>query len=485
MHAQPGKTYSQGRDVKRYPLILGIILTLALFLSGCNLPVAIPADVPVGTPSGGAAPIASSTPASSATPISGMQIRFVNLTDGGTVAGTFDENGKPLVRVQVEVSGLVPLFVNLTVNGLPAVDEGGHTLEAANASGASPFTGEIPWSPANGGGEYTLVAGALDSNKQYFEATVHVTVTGIPVFTPTPPPPDMAGAQQQISELIRQEFGVSIPKPSVYRFDAPRQPNISRWIGSAYYNGTRYYIDLYDDTHYAWSNAEYSDLAHRVSVDKWVLCRPSGSFRVLTVFVDYGNTGAKRDEVLSKVPPVVSWLNGLYSGFASSQGLSAPLMRVEADAAYVSPPPTPGEFITADQLRSLTGMDASAYDFIMQIDLDANATLAQRYYSDILTPGGGVALNGCATGNKSGIINIWSSVTAATNVEGGLVMDFNHELSHLFGMTDNWPFIQGAAGPDGMMVDDWIPYDLFGWTDTDGDGIPEIIDPTPYGTTGP
>jgi hypothetical protein len=22
---------------------------------------------------------------------------------------------------------------------------------------------------------------------------------------------------------------------------------------------------------------------------------------------------------------------------------------------------------------------------------------------------------------------------------------------------------------------------LYGWTDTDGDGIPEIIDPTPYG----
>ena len=33
--------------------------------------------------------------------------------------------------------------------------------------------------------------------------------------------------------------------------------------------------------------------------------------------------------------------------------------------------------------------------------------------------------------------------------------------------------------------DDWIPYDLFGWSDTDGDGVPEIIDPTPYGTSGP
>jgi hypothetical protein len=121
----------------------------------------------------------------------------------------------------------------------------------------------------------------------------------------------------------------------------------------------------------------------------------------------------------------------------------------------------------------------------MQIDLDANATLANRYFSDILEPGGGVALQGCGTGGKFGVINIWSSVTDSRDVEGGLVMDFDHEFSHLFGMLDNWPYIQGAAGPDGMIIDDWIPYPLFGWSDADGDGLPEIIDPTPYGTSGP
>ncbi len=457
---------------RRTPFALTIVLALALILTGCHLPAVSPANVPTSAPSGGS------------TSTTGMQVRFVNLTDGGAVAGTFDENGKPLVMVQVEVTGLAPLGMTLNANGFPAIDAGGQDLVAENASGALPFTGEIPWSPMNGGGEYTLVASAMDNDKQFVQATVHVTVTGIPVFTPTPPPPDMAGAQRRISELIQQQFGVTIPKPSVYRFDAPQHPNNSRWIGSAYFKGTRYYIDLYDDTHYAWSNADYSDPAHRLSGDKWVLYRPSGTFRVLTVFVDYGNTGANRDDVLAKVPVVVSWLNGLYTNFALSQGLSAPLMRVEADAAYVSPPPAPGEFLTADQIRTLTGKDPSAYDFLMQIDLDTNATLAARYFFDYLEPGGGVALQGCGIGNKFGIINIWSSIPDAREVEGGLGMDFNHELSHLFGMLDNWPFIQ-AAGPDGMTMDDWIPYVMFGWTDTDGDGIPEIIDPTPYGTTNP
>jgi hypothetical protein len=334
-------------------------------------------------------------------------------------------------------------------------------------------------------GEYTLVASAMDNEKRVVQATVHVTVTGIPAFTPTPPPPDLAGAQQRISTLIQQEFGVSIPKPSVYRFDASLQPNISRWIGSAYYMGKRYYIDLYDDTHYAWSNAEYSDPIHRVPGDSFVLCRPAGTFRVLTIFVDYGNTGTDSNEALAKVPVVVDWLNGLYKSFALSQGQSAPIMTVEADAAFVSPPPNPGEFLTADQVRSLTGRDPSTYDFLMQIDLDANGTLANRYFSNLLEQGGGVALQGCGTGNKFGIINIWSSVTDARNLEGGLVMDFNHELSHLFGMMDNWPFIQNAIGPEELAIDDWIPYSMFGWADSDGDGIPEIGDPTPYGTTSP
>lgn len=64
-------------------------------------------------------------------------------------------------------------------------------------------------------------------------------------------------------------------------------------------------------------------------------------------------------------------------------------------------------------------------------------------------------------------------------------MDFNHELSHMFGMMDDWPPQRGAAGPAGSVADDWIPYVMFGWTDTDGDGIREILDPTPYGTAGP
>jgi hypothetical protein len=66
------------------------------------------------------------------------------------------------------------------------------------------------------------------------------------------------------------------------------------------------------------------------------------------------------------------------------------------------------------------------------------------------------------------------------------VMDFNHELSHVFGLVDDWPIPPDMIpGPFGQPINDWVPYPMFGWTDADGDGIIEMLDPTPYGSSGP
>jgi hypothetical protein len=413
-----------------------------------------------------------------------MQLRFVGLTDGGTAAVTLDATGRPQILVRIEVTGAAPWLVGLTANGLPAVDQGGHRLEALNTAGVVPFTGEIAWSPATGGGSYVLTASALDSDKNTAEVTIHVTVTGVAPSTPMPPPLTQAQARSRVTQLILDGYGVSIPSPSLQRFDFPTNPTRSRWIGSAYYKGTRYYVQVFDDGHVEWSNGPYSDPAHRSATDAYAYCRPAGTYRVLVVFVDYGNTGTVKADALAKVPVVAAWLNGLYSNFATSQGFASPPMKIEADAAYVDSPPASGELLTGQQIRTLTAKDPASYDFVMEIDLDANGSFAAKNAKGVMEPGGGFALEACATG-KFGAINIWSSVPAAADLQGGLVMDFNHELSHMFGMMDDWPFQSGVAGPAGSTIDDWIPYTMFGWTDTDGDHLPEILDPTPYGTTGP
>ena len=479
-----------------------LVVVLVLVLSGCNLPrpVAMTPTLPptqtVGqgevSEEGAEVWMTPNLPATQPVALfgdGGMQVRFVNLTDGGTVAGTLDEHGKPLVVVQVEVTGNAPLVVNLTANGLYVLDVTDRFSELTNPSGLTPFRGDIQWSPLNGGGEYTLVASAMDNNKQIVEATVHVTVTSVPVFTPTPPPLSQADAVHRISDLIQQQYGVNIPAPSMQRFDFPKMPNRSRWISSAFYKGKFYYIQLFDDTHYELSPGEYADPANRSAQVYIVLCKPAGLYKVLVLFVDYGNVpGINRDDALAQVPVMINWVNELYIKYAASQGMSSPPMRIEGDAAYVSIPPSPGNLLSVDEVRSLTGFDPTAYDFVIEIDIDVNISAAKAHWPGIFSePGGGLALQGCGSYEDAQTrVNIWSSLADPTAIQGALSMDLTHEMSHLFGLSDNWPFKpQGLVLPDGSPGDDWIPYVMFGWTDTDSDGIPEIIDPTPYGTTGP
>jgi hypothetical protein len=466
---------------RRRPAIgSGLVPLLTVILLGCG------SAAPSTTPGGTGAAAATETAASSATAsesfaTGGMQVRFMNLTDGGTAAATLDSKGRPMVAVKIEVNGGIPFSVTLTANGLPAVDETGHLVTAENAAGVTPFSAEIAWSPLHGGGEYTLVATAMDANKNIATATVHVTVTGVP-HTTLPPALTPDQARVRVTDLIANEYKVTIPKPSLQRFDFPENPTRSRWIGAAYYQGTRYYVSIFDDGHVEWATGPYSDPAHRRS-DVY-MCRPAGAFKVLVVFVDYGNTGTVKADTLAQVPVVVTWLNGLYKGFATSQGFSSPLMSVQADAAWVASPPAVNQLLTAAQIKTLTGKDTTAYDFTMQIDLDVKGGWGVHENPGFMEPGGGFALNGCGADSKMGVTNVWSSLSDPSNLQGALVMDFNHELSHLFGMLDDYPWKQGVR-PDGSGFQDWIPYVLFGWTDTDGDGIPEIVDPTPYGTSGP
>jgi hypothetical protein len=477
-------------------LTLKVLLACTLLLAGCNLPRVAPTSaplspgtLPVNPPS--ASPSEEPTNPSSA---GGMQVRFVNVTEGGSIPAVMaqsqtDSLQRPLVILQVEVTGGATLDITLTANGAPALDESNRTSVATNLSGAAPFTGEIRWSPMNGGGEYTLVAIAMDANKQVAQATIHVTVTGVTAFTSTPPPLDQAAAFRRISNIIQQTYGVTIPKAPIQRFDFPNLPGRSRWIGAAYYTGERYYVELYDDSHYELSPGEYADPAHRSSRLYYVYCKPAGLYRVLILFVDYGNvSGVDQKAALAQVPLMADWLNQQYTNFAISQGFASAPMQVEVAGAFVAAPPSPGNLLRVDEIRSLTGFDANAYDLVIQIDFDANNTYANTHWPGLFPDvGGGIALQGCGSfEDPQTRVNIWSGLDDPANVQGALFMDLSHEMSHLFGMLDSWPFTPaGLTRPDGTPGDDWIPYVMFGWTDTDGDGIPEIIDSTPYGTSGP
>ena len=450
-----------------------IVTMLVFFLTACNLPSSpvAPSEAPaaVGPTASGAAP------QTDANPSGGMQVRFVNVIDGGSINALFDEAGKPFIIIQFQVTGVVPLIVTLSANDILVPGE------ARNSSGSLPFAGEIKWYPMNGGGTYTLVVTALSDQKETAQTSVHITVGGAPAFTATPPPPDHAGAQKRFVELYKQLYNIDVPAPSLHRFDSAQHPDLSRWISAVYYKDDLHYIDLYDDGHYLESSLPYADPNHMSPSNAYTLCRPSGDYKVLVAFVDYGNVTINKDDAIAQVPIMANWMNQFYDNYAHSQGFKSAPMHISAQGVYL-PVPTRGEVLTKAQVRTATGVEPAQFNFLIEIDIDANRTIGKTMGKG-LENGGGVALQGCGVPHY-GEINIWSELSAATDVEGVLIMDFNHELSHLFGMMDSWPFIS-ATLPDGLAIDDWIPYDLFGWSDADGDGVPEIIEPTPYGTRGP
>lgn len=415
------------------------------------------------------------TPAPVTNTAGDMQIRFVNLADGGSVAATLAADGKTVVPIQVEVTGSVPFAVTFSANGIDI------PAQLDNPQASLPFSGQIAWSPQAGGGEYSLVATAISTEKQIATASVRVTVSGIATYTQLPPALDRASAQARFAQIYKELYNINVPLPSVYRFDSASRPDIARWISAVYYRGMLHYLDLYDDGHYEFSGGDYASPSTKSGETYFVVCRPSGNFRILVAFVDYGNLTVNRDEALAMVPQVADEMNQLYDNFARSQGQASGLMHLQAQGVYL-PVPARGKLVTAEQIRSATGVDPAQFDIVMQIDLDADNTVGKANWKGVLDQGGGIALQGCGA-YYDGSVNIWS-IFSGDDLRGVLLMDFNHEFSHLLGMFDTWPR-KSITLSDSTMIDDWITYDMFGWSDADGDGVPEIIDQTPYGTTGP
>ncbi len=55
---------------------------------------------------------------------------------------------------------------------------------------------------------------------------------------------------------------------------------------------------------------------------------------------------------------------------------------------------------------------------------------------------------------------------------------YHHEVAHLWG----WPGSHDSASCSGVFGFNLrVPPMLLGWEDVDGDGVPEILDPAPYG----
>jgi hypothetical protein len=458
------------------PLLLILIISCTLPASGVTAPASIHA--PTG-------PVQILSPQNGATlPGSPMQVAF-------------SASGGPFIEADLVIDG--------NVVGTLAQD-------GTSAS----VSGTLTWT-APTGGPHTLMVQEVTNNKEVLSGSIQITVQGVSAGSPgaTPPalqPPAQAGgapgsaflqdpgyaaARQRIRQILQDKYQLDMAAPPIgrkYRTGVTTDP----WVTAIYYQNWIIEIALYPDGReaahaYPLNSSAPAGPNYLGPGDKPIAtCRPSGTIRMLIVFVDYGNLGVTQSEAFDTLNRVGSRLNTVYSEVSRAGGVSTPILQLQITGAFMSPPPDmPELLLTPDIIRAHTSFDPAQFDLLVQVDLDS----AETYRHRILIPAGqdtyGFANGGC--GALSNTVNIWMSlatkeqadgVDSETRLQSTLAHEFLHNAGYPIGLTGlhEWPCGDGSV-QDGSdeCADMNLPTLMLGWVDIDGDGVVEILDRTPYG----
>jgi hypothetical protein len=447
-----------------------------LFLAACNLPtsqsVIPPTDIPTDTPGPTATPAPSPSPTQT---YSGLTATFTSLADGSSLAGQLDSKGVPVIPVDVDLTGSLlpgttwPESLVLWIDGL------GDSRPFPLTKNVLPQHVEFrTWlSP----GKHVLVVHAYNPNHgpdtprgYQISPTITIDVTGNPV------PP----VTQRIIQLYQDKFNLKLSDPAISRLDGTTPAN-SEWISTAYIGDTLYRIYLHDD------GKVVTDTVGLGAASGASLCRPSGHYSMLVLFVDYGNTGVNQDMAFTSMKYAQEKQNALNADYSTSLGLTTPILQVETTSAFVPSPPHPGSLLTAADIQA-AGYDRSKFDVVAEVDLDTNNTVGTKApYKGLL----GYTSGGCGKAPASPV-DIW--VVHEKNFDLGWDLSYtllDHEFFHALGWGHTLPCRQNIfddyMGDSGTttfdMCDFSHPPAQFGWEDLNGNGIPEILDPNPYGLT--
>jgi hypothetical protein len=272
---------------------------------------------------------------------------------------------------------------------------------------------------------------------------------------------------------FRSEFGIDIPAPIREPTDfTPTGQIRAGWTSTAFIGDLLYRVYIAGD-----STADATIIGP-------LEIRPEGTQRVAVAAIDYGNTNI--GEVFSTFLPMAQdSINQKHRDYASAHGFGEAIVNfvnlnrlIPSTELHESfSPNSPLQFIE-EVVAHLTenGLPRSAYDILMVLDLDADSP-GGAYYAAGIGHGYWVYAP-CST---------YSCIDPFTTVNGLrslLSPAYRHEIAHLWGYEHMW----SVEVTEGGYANDRCPYSitatcesLFGWVDSDGDGIPEIRDPTPYG----
>lgn len=262
----------------------------------------------------------------------------------------------------------------------------------------------------------------------------------------------------KLTDAYKKFFGLSVPYPAYVEGQHPAMGG-RYWTSVAYIGQLRYRLYVLDD---GTIHAAVNEVR-----------RPQGTLRVAVVVIDYGNTNIadlsanlwvdvqKRInenyvDYVEGAPPLVQFVNTNFLALASE--INNPRDKEEIKALVES-----------------RGYSRDSFDTFVSLDLNAQ------------NPAGGFA----SYEDKFVYLGYFYEATDFADLTES--SDYNepklfwigkaiydHECGHIFGWEHEWALVAGRSyGPGDCIT---APA-LYGWTDTDGDKIAEIVDPTPYGMT--
>jgi hypothetical protein len=395
-------------------------------------------------------------------PPSTGEVSFLDLEDGSTVT--------------LEQGPLGPQ-VETKVRAAPMGDQGrlflqadGLMMDMHRSNDVLTYSTILTWWPWHGNGDYELqlTSWPMDLCCRQAVQTITVTVSGFPSSQPT--------ITDRFIQLYQQNFNLNLSAPVIARYLKPIEGAIdaSRWVSAAYIADKMYEIDIFDD---GTSRAISRPIGHRIPGDD-PMCRPAGEFDMLFAFVDYKNTGITEEEAMAALAEAEAEYNRFYLEQAENAGVSTPILQIHVTGVYLDSPPVRGQVLTPAEIAARTGQDPSQYDLLAEVDLDSTMSVSSQL------AGMGFGGTGCFD-EGSPYVNIYFVLTSAREMDfSGTI--FDHELSHSLGWMHWWANLDGSVETQGtvdMVHNASFPTRLFGWIDTDGDGVVEILDPTPYGMT--
>jgi hypothetical protein len=284
---------------------------------------------------------------------------------------------------------------------------------------------------------------------------------------PTPPAssggPPAPTVQAAVSQAYQREFGLSIPSPAI--FNDPRSQNC---LGAGHLTTTAY-LRTGSRTallHFLYMSRDAGAVIRRDPPSSVVA--PAGTFRALVVVTQHPETVGVDSLMLLEAGQ--RQINEDHAAFARAKGFPGPIVSFESTNVTVAPSEIADPRSRAAVLAAAghEGLRSSGYDFIVSLNIDP-----MRSEGGFATPGDGFVY----VGNYA----VWRTTLGSNDWMRIAATAYHHEVAHHWGWPATHDWSPSCSGTDLAFRPLIAAPVLFGWEDVDGDGIPEILDETPYG----